>query len=112
MIKVMAATLLRRGLALIFIAIVTLAVGPSEVRAAQLTVTNLEDSGPGIPAEIFKRIFEPLFSTKGFGVGLGLPTVKQIMEHHGGNIEMSSELGRGTRALIWLPLTREAEIAA
>ncbi len=79
---------------------------------AERVEIEIEDSGPGIPAEIFKRIFEPLFSTKGFGVGLGLPTVKQIMEHHGGNIEMSSELGRGTRALIWLPLTREAEIAA
>ena len=79
---------------------------------AERVEIEIEDSGPGISAEIFKRIFEPLFSTKGFGVGLGLPTVKQIMEHHGGNIEMSSELGRGTRALIWLPLTREAEIAA
>jgi PAS domain S-box-containing protein len=73
---------------------------------------EIEDSGPGIPPDIFKRIFEPLFSTKGFGVGLGLPTVKQIMEHHGGNIEMSSEPGRGTRALIWLPLMHETEIAA
>jgi PAS domain S-box-containing protein len=73
---------------------------------------EIADSGPGIPPEIFKRIFEPLFSTKGFGVGLGLPTVKQIMEHHGGSIEMSSEPGRGTRALIWLPLAREAGIAA
>jgi PAS domain S-box-containing protein len=73
---------------------------------------EIEDSGPGIPPDIFRRIFEPLFSTKGFGVGLGLPTVKQIMEHHGGNIEMRSEPGHGTSALIWLPLAREAEIAA
>jgi signal transduction histidine kinase len=38
--------------------------------------------------------------------------VKQIMEHHGGNIEMKSQPGRGTCALIWLPLARDAEIAA
>jgi PAS domain S-box-containing protein len=80
--------------------------------AAERVEIEIEDGGPGIPPDIFKRIFEPLFSTKGFGVGLGLPTVKQIMEHHGGNIEMISEPGRGTRALIWLPLIRETEIAA
>jgi signal transduction histidine kinase len=74
--------------------------------AAERVEIEIEDSGPGIPPDIFKRIFEPLFSTKGFGVGLGLPTVRQIMEHHGGNIEISSESGRGTRALIWLPLAR------
>jgi PAS domain S-box-containing protein len=79
---------------------------------AERVEIEIEDSGPGIPPDIFKRIFEPLFSTKGFGVGLGLPTVKQIMEHHGGNIEMKSQPGRGTCALIWLPLARDAEIAA
>jgi len=73
---------------------------------------DIDDSGPGIPPDVFKRIFEPLFSTKGFGVGLGLPTVKQIMEHHGGGIELISEPGRGTRALIWLPLAQVADIAA
>ena len=51
---------------------------------------DIDDSGPGIPPDVFKRIFEPLFSTKGFGVGLGLPTVKQIMEHHGGGIELTA----------------------
>lgn len=80
--------------------------------AGERVEIEIEDSGPGIPPDIFKRIFEPLFSTKGFGVGLGLPTVRQIMEHHGGNIEMSSEPGHGTSALIWLPLASEAEIAA
>jgi PAS domain S-box-containing protein len=73
---------------------------------------EIDDSGPGIPPDVFKRIFEPLFSTKGFGVGLGLPTVKQIMEHHGGGITLSSEPGQGTRAVIWLPLAQAADIAA
>jgi signal transduction histidine kinase len=62
-----------------------------------------EDTGPGMPPDIYKKIFEPLYSTKGFGVGLGLPVVKQIMEQHGGGIEIESEEGRGTRVCLWLP---------
>ena len=57
-----------------------------------------EDTGPGMPPDVYKRIFEPLYSTKGFGVGLGLPVVKQIMEQHGGGIEIESEEGRGSGA--------------
>ena len=62
-----------------------------------------EDSGPGIPDDLRAQIFEPLFSTKGFGVGLGLPVVKQIMEQHQGGVEIASEEGRGTRVCLWLP---------
>ena len=62
------------------------------------------DSGPGIPPERMEKIFEPLYSTKGFGVGLGLPIVRQIAELHGGGIEIESESGEGTRATLWLPL--------
>ncbi len=62
-----------------------------------------EDNGPGIPLDVLPKIFEPMFSTKGFGVGLGLPVVKQIMEQHGGGIVIDSGQGRGTRACLWLP---------
>ena len=62
-----------------------------------------EDSGSGIPGDLLSQIFEPLFSTKGFGVGLGLPVVKQIMEQHQGGVEIESEEGRGTRVCLWLP---------
>ena len=64
---------------------------------------SISDTGPGIPADVLPKVFEPLFSTKSFGVGLGLPTVKQIVEQHGGGIEISSEEGRGTRVVLWLP---------
>jgi PAS domain S-box-containing protein len=80
--------------------------------AGERVEVEIEDTGPGIPPDVFSRIFEPLFSTKGFGVGLGLPTVKQIMEHHGGGIAMTSEPGIGTRALIWLPIAQAPGIAA
>jgi signal transduction histidine kinase len=59
-----------------------------------------------------EKIFEPLYSTKSFGVGLGLPTVRQIMEQHGGGIEIASEAGRGTDVSLWLPLTHIDERAA
>ena len=70
------------------------------------------DTGQGIPPDVLPKIFEPLFSTKSFGTGLGLPTVKQIVEQHGGEIEVSSEPGAGTRVLVRLPLPRSQEIAA
>ncbi len=61
------------------------------------------DNGPGIPADIMPEIMEPLFSTKSFGTGLGLPTVKRILEEHGGGIEIESKEGKGVRAKLWLP---------
>jgi PAS domain S-box-containing protein len=64
---------------------------------------EFQDDGSGIPPDIEARIFEPLFSTKGFGVGLGLPVVKQIMEQHGGTVEVETEPGRGTRVRLRLP---------
>ena len=72
----------------------------TQARAGRVEVV-FEDRGPGIPPDVYGRIFEPLFSTKGFGVGLGLPVVKQIMEQHGGGIEIETELGRGTTVRLW-----------
>jgi signal transduction histidine kinase len=71
-----------------------------------------EDQGPGIQEEVYERIFEPLFSTKGFGVGLGLSVVKQIMEQHGGGIEVETELGRGTTVRLWLDPEADKQGAA
>jgi signal transduction histidine kinase len=68
-----------------------------------------EDTGPGIQPDARDRIFEPLFSTKGFGVGLGLTVVKQVMTQHGGDVEIESEPGRGTRVCLWLPWDKVAD---
>ena len=67
---------------------------------------EITDTGSGIKKEIMTRIFEPLFSTKGFGVGLGMPTVKQIMTQHNGGIEISSTEGKGTCVTLWLPINK------
>ena len=53
-------------------------------------VIRVADNGPGIPEDVRDQIFEPLFSTKVYGVGLGLPLVRQIIEEHGGDIRQSN----------------------
>lgn len=65
----------------------------------------ITDQGEGIPDDVLPNIFEPLYSTKTFGVGLGLSTVKQIIEQHGGGIVIDSNIQRGTRVILWLPQT-------
>jgi PAS domain S-box-containing protein len=64
---------------------------------------SIIDNGPGISPDVLPRIFEPLFTTKGFGVGLGLPTVRQIVEKHGGTIDVTSAGEGGTTVTVWLP---------
>lgn len=66
---------------------------------------SIKDTGRGIAPAEQARVFEPLYSTKAIGVGLGLPMVKQIMEQHDGGIEITSELGHGTEVVLWLPLS-------
>jgi two-component system, NtrC family, sensor histidine kinase HydH len=61
------------------------------------------DTGSGMDAAQQRRIFDAFFSTKPGGSGLGLPTVKRIVEAHGGTIECQSEKGRGSRFTICLP---------
>ena len=52
---------------------------------------KVRDSGPGIPEDLLPRIFEPLFTTKQYGTGLGLPSCKNIVEQHGGTISITNE---------------------
>ena len=66
---------------------------------------RVTDNGQGISKKDLEKILEPLFSTKGFGVGLGLCIVEQIMVQHGGGIEISSQQGEGTTVCLFLPLT-------
>ena len=70
------------------------------------------DTGPGIPPDVLPRVFEPLFSTKSFGTGLGLPMVKQVIEQHGGTVEITSTQGKGTKVTVHLPHAAADEIAA
>jgi signal transduction histidine kinase len=70
---------------------------------------TVEDHGPGIAADHLPRIFDLYFTTKADGTGVGLAVTHQIVEAHGGTLEVDTELGRGTRMIIDLPSTGEAQ---
>jgi signal transduction histidine kinase len=73
----------------------------------------VRDNGEGIKSEDIAHVFDPFFTTKDYGTGLGLSVVHGIIQEHGGQIEVESELARGTAFHILLPLVRfEEEVAA
>lgn len=67
------------------------------------TTIKISDTGPGIPEEFLPQIFEPLFTTKQTGTGLGLVSCKTIIEQHGGTIGVKSTHGKGATFIITLP---------
>lgn len=68
-----------------------------------MIVIEVKDTGVGIPEENMGRLFEPLFTTKPQGTGLGLSVCKRIVEAHGGKIKVASEVGKGTTFSIEIP---------
>ncbi|MBD3181956.1 PAS domain S-box protein, partial [Candidatus Poribacteria bacterium] len=68
---------------------------------------NIQDEGIGIPKEHLQKIFDPFFSTKQTGSGLGLATAFSIIKKHDGNIQVESKLGEGTMFHIYLPASPE-----
>lgn len=66
-------------------------------------VIEFKDNGRGIQPDMIDKVFEPYFTTKAKGTGLGLAVVKQIISEHGGEVAIESELGKGTKLIIILP---------
>lgn len=66
-------------------------------------IIEINDNGPGIPDNHLNKVFEPLYSTKSYGVGLGLPISQKIMEQHNGGIDIKSSISAGTCISLWLP---------
>ncbi|MBK5275783.1 MAG: histidine kinase, partial [Desulfuromonadales bacterium] len=65
---------------------------------------SITDTGVGIPPKNLRKLFQPLFTTKPKGIGLGLVVCKNLVEANGGRIEVESELGRGTTFTVLLPV--------
>jgi signal transduction histidine kinase len=105
---------LRRAITNVFENAVHAMVGADGVAERKLTVRtravgnkaelSFSDTGPGMTEEVRVQVFRELFSTKRFGVGLGLPIVKQVLEKHGGEVHVQSTLGAGTRVIMRLPV--------
>lgn len=70
-------------------------------------VAEVADTGEGIRPEDLPRVFEPLFTTKSDGTGMGLAIVRRILKAHGASIDIDSETGRGTRVTLTIPLDSE-----
>jgi PAS domain S-box-containing protein len=68
----------------------------------------VEDNGPGIPEDLQERIFEPLFSTKVYGVGLGTAVVEDVMRCHHGGVALQTPEDGGCRFVLWLPIGDDA----
>jgi PAS domain S-box-containing protein len=81
---------------------------PPALNQGNYVVISIKDSGTGIPAEHLQKIFDPYFTTKDKGSGLGLATSYSIIKNHGGVIEVSSERGEGSTFSIWLPAIKAA----
>jgi PAS domain S-box-containing protein len=86
----------------------------AEVRTGRYVLIAVTDSGEGMSEEVRERALEPFFTTKptGAGTGLGLSMVYGFVKQSGGNIELHSELGRGTTVRIFLPLAEAVLNAA
>jgi two-component system nitrogen regulation sensor histidine kinase GlnL len=72
-------------------------------------VMEVEDSGPGVPAELKEQIFNPFVTTKKSGVGLGLAIVSKIVDAHGGSLKLVSAPGHGACFRVTFPVAADAE---
>ncbi|MGI9953358.1 ATP-binding protein [Moorellaceae bacterium AZ2] len=70
----------------------------------RMVIIGVEDNGPGIPPDKLEQIFEPFYTTKDHGTGLGLTLSQRIVEGHGGKIEVTSRVGEGSCFKVCLPL--------
>jgi signal transduction histidine kinase len=94
---------------------ITIGVSPASRRSnrrhgGDFVRLRVVDTGSGMDAETKDRVFEPFFTTKkvGEGTGLGLSVVHGIIADHGGQIEVSSRVGKGTEFIVFLPVAEAA----
>jgi nitrogen-specific signal transduction histidine kinase len=81
----------------------------SQIGGRAATVVEIVDRGPGISPEEQEQLFNPFFTTKDRGTGLGLPISQRIVEEHGGAIEVQTRLGEGSTFRVLLPIPGEEQ---
>ena len=79
-------------------------------RTADAVALQLQDTGSGMPADALPRIFEPLYTTKPGGTGLGLYLVREILTAHEGQVTVESAQGQGTTVTLRLPVTTDDSV--
>ncbi len=82
----------------------TLTVGFIQNPSGDQVGVYFQDSGPGITNESLEKLFEPFFTTKDSGVGLGLSICYEIIQRHGGRIDVTNEIDHGAKFTVWLPI--------
>ena len=88
----------------------SLALGTSMSReSGNMVSVTIEDNGCGISPEDLAHIFNPFFTKKKYGTGLGLTQVKKIIDQHKGTIEVKSQVGKGTTVIVGLPVSEKGE---
>ena len=87
----------------------TLWVSAGENLAGTEAWVRVRDNGPGIDAETRRKIFDPFYTTKHAGTGLGLALSKKLVETHGGTLEVESEPGVGSEFIVAFPRDPELE---
>jgi signal transduction histidine kinase len=75
----------------------------ARLNGGDVVMLEITDSGPGVPPENLERIFEPLFTTKARGIGLGLAVSKSLAQANGGDLAVRSEPGRGATFIFAMP---------
>lgn len=83
----------------------------TSIKGADVAI-SIVDNGPGIAPDILEKIREPLFTTKSFGTGLGIPAIEQIAYQHGGRLDIVSQLDQGAQFTFLLPIVQAEEEAA
>ena len=77
-----------------------------EPPAQDVVEVRVQDNGPGIPAAVLARVFDPFYTTRAQGTGLGLSICQSIIREHGGTISIESKVGQGTSVIIDLPVEK------